>query len=146
MSRRIPLIAIVGVLVVAAVAIIVAVSGGSTSKASTPASSTATSTPPAGRGEVLKLSADPGGQLRFTTSTLTAAKPGKVTLVMTNPSSAGMEHAIAIEGNGVHSDGPTVAPGGTSTVTVNLKKGTYTYYCSVPGHRQAGMVGTLTVN
>ena len=146
MSRRIPLIAIIGVLVVAAVVIIVAASGGGTSKASTPASSTATATPPAGGGEVLKLSADPGGQLRFTTSTLTAAKPGKVTLVMTNPSSAGMEHAIAIDGNGVDSDGPTVAPGGTSSVTVDLKKGTYTYYCPVPGHRQAGMVGTLTVN
>ncbi len=36
-------------------------------------------------------------------------------------------------------------PGGMSDVTVNLPAGTYEYYCSVPGHRQAGMVGTLTV-
>ena len=93
---------------------------------------------------MLRLSAEPGGQLRFNTSTLTA-KPGKVTLVMTNPSSAGMDHAIAVEGNGVDSDGPTVGPGKTSTVTVNLKKGTYEYYCPVPGHEQAGMKGTLTV-
>jgi uncharacterized cupredoxin-like copper-binding protein len=93
---------------------------------------------------VLKLSADPGGQLRFTMPKLTA-KPGKVTLQMANPSSAGMDHAIAVEGNGVDKDGPTVAAGKTSSVTVTLKKGTYTYYCPVPGHKQAGMVGTLTV-
>ena len=64
---------------------------------------------------------------------------------MANPSSAGMDHGIAIEGNGVDSDGPIVAPGKTSSVTVSLKKGTYTYYCPVPGHKQAGMKGTLTV-
>ena len=92
-----------------------------------------------------RLSADPGGQLRFNTSNLTA-KPGKVTLRMTNPSSAGMDHGIAVEGNGVDSDGPTVAPGNVSSVTVTLKKGTYTFYCPVPGHLQAGMKGTLTVS
>jgi plastocyanin len=143
MSRRISLIAIVGVIAVAAVVLVVADSGGSsTSGAST--RSTAASAPTA-RGEVLRLSADPGGQLRFTSSKLTAAKPGTVTLVMTNPSSAGMDHGIAIDGNGVDRDGPVVGAGSTSTLTVTLKKGTYTYYCPVPGHRQAGMVGTLTV-
>jgi uncharacterized cupredoxin-like copper-binding protein len=39
-----------------------------------------------------------------------------------------------------------VAKGGKSTVTVDLKPGKYTFYCPVPGHRQAGMQGTLTVN
>ena len=39
-----------------------------------------------------------------------------------------------------------MSPGSTSTVTATLKKGTYTYYCPVPGHKQAGMVGTLTVS
>lgn len=91
------------------------------------------------------MSADPAGQLRFTSSTLTAAKPGKVTLIMSNPSSAGMDHGISVEGNGVDQDGPIVAPGSTSTLTVTLKKGKYTYYCPVPGHKQAGMVGTLVV-
>jgi uncharacterized cupredoxin-like copper-binding protein len=35
--------------------------------------------------------------------------------------------------------------GGSKTVTVNVKPGTYKFFCSVPGHRQAGMEGTLTV-
>ena len=38
-----------------------------------------------------------------------------------------------------------VTNGGTSTVTVTLKPGTYTFYCSVDGHEAAGMKGTLTV-
>ena len=147
MSRRFSLIAAVAVVVVAAVIVLViAESGGSySSNASSSSGSAATGAQPTGEGEVVKLSADPAGQLRFTASHLTVAKPGKVTLVMANPSSAGMDHAIAIEGGGVDSDGPTVGPGSTSKVTVSLKKGTYTYYCPVPGHKQAGMTGTLTV-
>jgi uncharacterized cupredoxin-like copper-binding protein len=39
----------------------------------------------------------------------------------------------------------TIQDGGTATLTVDLPAGTYEYYCDVPGHRQAGMIGTLTV-
>jgi plastocyanin len=142
MSRRLPLLAVVPV----AAALLLAACGGGSSSSSGGANAAATSTPtPAAKGKVLSLSADPGGQLRFTKAKLTLAKPGTVTLRMTNPSSAGMDHGIAIEGNGVDKDGPTVAAGQVSTVTVTLKKGKYTYYCPVPGHKQAGMVGTLTV-
>ncbi|MEO8968898.1 MAG: plastocyanin/azurin family copper-binding protein [Solirubrobacteraceae bacterium] len=35
--------------------------------------------------------------------------------------------------------------GGSRTLTVKLTPGTYTYFCSVPGHRMGGMQGTLTV-
>jgi uncharacterized cupredoxin-like copper-binding protein len=141
MSRRLPILAVVPV---AAALLLAACGGGSSS--SSGANAAATSTPtPAAKGKVLSLSADPGGQLRFTKTKLTLAKPGTVTLRMTNPSSAGMDHGIAVEGNGVDKDGPTVAAGQVSTVTVTLKKGKYTYYCPVPGHKQAGMVGTLTV-
>jgi plastocyanin len=143
MRKRTSLLAVAPV----AIALVVAGCGGNSSSGSgTASTAAATATPtPAAQGKVLALSADPGGQLRFTTSKLSVAKPGRITLRMANPSSAGMDHGIAIEGNGVDSDGPTVGVGQTSTVTATLKKGTYTYYCPVPGHKQAGMVGTLTV-
>ena len=144
MSRRLSLL----ILPVAAAAII-AGCGSSNSNSSNASAPTATPTAAAntsstGKGQVLSLAADPGGALRFTKTSLTA-KPGKVTLVMKNPSTAGMQHGISIEGNGVDSDGQIVDPGGTSTVSATLKKGTYEYYCPVPGHKQAGMTGTLTV-
>ena len=95
-----------------------------------------------GGGSTLKLSADPSGQLKFNTSSL-SGKAGNVTLVMDNPSS--VPHAIAVEGNGVDKAGNTVQQGGTSKVSAKLKPGTYTFYCPVDGHKQAGMQGTLTV-
>ena len=65
---------------------------------------------------------------------------------MNNPSTSGVPHGIAVEGNGVDQDGKTVQPGGKSTDTLTLKPGTYTFYCPVPGHKEAGMKGTLVVN
>ncbi len=62
---------------------------------------------------------------------------------MTNPSS--VPHDIAITGNGVSVIGPIVSSGAKSTVTADLKPGTYTFYCSVDAHRAAGMQETLTV-
>jgi plastocyanin len=79
----------------------------------------------------------------FNHKTLTA-KHGKVTLVMANPS--GLQHAIAVEGHGIDKKGKTVNKGGASRVTVTLKKGTYTFYCPVDGHKAAGMKGKLIVS
>jgi plastocyanin len=62
---------------------------------------------------------------------------------MVNKSS--VPHDIAITGGGLNQIGAVVQNGGVSTVSTTLKPGTYTFYCSVPGHRQAGMQGTLTV-
>jgi plastocyanin len=143
MFRRLSLLAIAPV----AVALVIAGCGSSNSSstaAATPTKSSSSTSSTSGQGQVLKISADPGGQLRFNISKLTA-KPGKVTIVMANPASAGMDHGVSIQGNGVQQDGSIVAAGKTSTVTATLKKGTYAFYCPVPGHRQAGMVGTLTV-
>jgi plastocyanin len=98
----------------------------------------------AAAGKTLKLSANPNGQLRFNTNKLTTTH-GKVTLLMMNPNGSGIPHGIAVQGNGVDKDGKPAAPGRTSTVSAALKKGTYTFYCPVDGHRAAGMKGTLTV-
>jgi plastocyanin len=95
-----------------------------------------------GGGETLKLAADKSA-LKFDKTSLTA-KAGKVTLEMENPSQ--LPHAIAIKGNGVDVDGKTIGNGETSTASTDLKPGTYTFYCPVPGHEAAGMKGTLTVN
>jgi uncharacterized cupredoxin-like copper-binding protein len=92
----------------------------------------------------VRLSADAKGKLKFNTTHLTASH-GRVTLVMKNPGGSGTAHAIAVQGKGINSKGRTVSPGGTSRVTVTLKKGTYTFYCPVDGHRAAGMKGTLVV-
>jgi plastocyanin len=128
---------------VALLVLAVAGCGGSSSNSST-TSTGAASTQPAGGGQTEKLSADPNGALKFTQTSL-AAKSGTVTIQMTNPSSSGVEHGIAVEGNGVDQDGPIVQPGGTSTLTVNLKPGKYEFYCPFDSHKQQGMTGTLTV-
>ena len=120
--------------------------GGSTgtSASSTPGAATSTPAPSSsgGASTKLSLSADPSGNLKFNKSSL-SAKAGTVTITMDNPAS--IPHGVAVEGNGVDKDGQIVQKGGKSTVTVNLKPGKYTFYCPVPGHRQAGMQGTLTV-
>jgi plastocyanin len=95
-----------------------------------------------GGGRALTLGADPAGELSFDTQTL-EARAGRVTIRMENPSS--VPHNVSVEGRGVDEEGRTVGQGGTSTVAAELRPGEYDFYCSVPGHRQGGMEGTLTV-
>ena len=97
----------------------------------------------AGNSSTLSLSADASGALKFNKKVL-STKSGAVTINMSNPSS--VPHGIAVEGNGVDKDGQTVTSGGTSTVSVTLKPGKYTFYCPVDGHKDAGMKGDLTVS
>lgn len=116
-----------------------------TTKRENAATTTTATTPPAHAAAAkLNLSADQSGGLSFTQTQLSATS-GTVTLVMDNPKTTGQQHAIAVEGNGVDKDGPTVGPGQTSTVTATLNPGKYTFYCPVPGHKAAGMKGTLTI-
>ena len=117
----------------------------SASKPTSPSTSTTAKTPSKASGTQVKLKADPDGSLYFEPKGTQKAKAGTVTLVMTNPGSTGKQHGIGIQGNGLDKDGPIVAPGSTSTVTVSLKPGKYTFYCPVPGHRKGGMQGTLVV-
>jgi plastocyanin len=117
--------------------------GGSTGTGTSAASSS--SAPAAGASGNLAIAANPSGSLSYDKKTL-SAKAGKVTITMTNMSPVG--HNITIQkgtSGAVLGSTPTFM-GGTKSVSVNLKAGTYTFYCSVPGHRQGGMVGTLTVS
>jgi plastocyanin len=94
-----------------------------------------------GASSSLKLTADPGGALKFDTKQLNA-KAGKVTITMDNPSST--PHAVEVEGNGVEEETKTLTQG-NAKLTVDLKPGKYEFYCPVDGHKAAGMEGTLTV-
>jgi plastocyanin len=95
-----------------------------------------------GGGGALALRADPGGNLSFDKQSL-EAPGGEVTIRMGNPSA--LPHNVSVEGDGVDEEGETVEKGGTSEVSADLSAGEYTFYCSVPGHREGGMEGTLTV-
>jgi plastocyanin len=110
-----------------------------------PKATTGTPAPPsspAAAATTLKLAANPAGQLAYDTKQL-SAKAGKVTIDLSNTSP--VEHDVAIaQGSKVLGQTP-VFTGGSKSVTLSLKPGTYTFYCTVPGHRQAGMEGTLTV-
>jgi len=92
-------------------------------------------------GEV-DIPADPQGALAYLFGSA-KAKDGQLTLASKNDSS--IDHNIAIEGGGVDKLGPVVKNGGVSEVSFDAKPGEYTYYCSVPGHREGGMLGKLTV-
>ena len=94
------------------------------------------------RATVLHLKAEASG-LRYDKKTL-HAHAGKVTIMMKNLSV--LKHDVAIKGHGVNRKGKIVGKGGTSTVTATLKKGRYEFYCSVDGHAEAGMKGTLIVS
>jgi plastocyanin len=94
-------------------------------------------------GSTLSFEADPGGGLAYTSDTATA-KAGKVTVEFTNPQA--LTHDVAIEDSSGETVGKTdLIEEGSTSATVDLKSGEYTFYCTVPGHREGGMEGTLTV-
>jgi len=96
-----------------------------------------------GSAAAVDIEADPSGQLAFTSDDA-SAKAGKVTVNFTNTSP--VPHDVRIESSGGEELGGTeVLSEGNESAEVDLKPGEYTFFCSVPGHRQAGMEGTLTV-
>jgi len=139
-------------LVAVALALGLAACGGSssssTSSSSAPAPSSSSTSSSAsgssGGGSTIKDAADPSGQLKFTSSTLTASA-GKATIDFTNSSSVPHNMTI-VDSSGKQVGATPTFTGGTKSFTADLKPGKYTFYCSVPGHRQAGMQGTLTVS
>jgi plastocyanin len=118
------------------------VKGGGASEEKAGGEAATGSQPSGGASETLKLSAEPS-EIAFNTTQLTAKKAGKVTIDFNNPSA--LEHDVAIEQGGKQiAISETIAEGSTS-VSANLKPGTYTFLCTIPGHAEAGMEGTLTV-
>jgi plastocyanin len=111
------------------------------SAASTPAQAPTGAT--SGSGQALALAANPAGQLKYDKTSLTA-KAGKVSIAFTNMSPEEHNMTIASTSGAVVGATPTFQ-GGSKTLTLNLKPGTYKFFCTVPGHRAAGMEGTLTV-
>jgi len=95
----------------------------------------------AGPGGTLQLAADPT-QIAFDTTSL-SSKPGKVTIEFDNPSA--IEHDVAVEKDGEELAKSALVTEGKTSVTADLEPGDYTFLCTVPGHAEAGMEGTLTV-
>jgi plastocyanin len=88
-----------------------------------------------GGGETLKLTADPNGDLAYEQKSLSATA-----------GEASTGHDVTIEDQDGNEVAATdVITDDTATASANLKAGTYTFFCSVDAHRQAGMEGTLTV-
>jgi len=114
--------------------------GGSSSSSTTPA--TTGGGGGGGGSSTVKISADPSGALKYE-QTDVSASAGSITIDFTNMSS--LPHDVTIEGNGASGATDEITNSTTST-TVDLEPGTYTFFCSVDGHRAAGMEGTLTVN
>ena len=136
MTRRaLPLVLVLAALVLA----LSACGGGGSSSSTTPAT---TGGGGGGGGSTVKISADPSGALKYE-QTDVSATAGSITIDFTNMSS--LPHDVTIEGNGASGATDQITDSTTST-TVDLDPGTYTFFCSVDGHRAAGMEGTLTVN
>jgi len=150
MKKVLPLL----VLALAAVALVACGSdSGTTTEAETEAASGAAAGESEAGGEsggseggaaTVEIEADPGGGLAYTEEEVTA-EAGDVTIDFNNPQALG--HDVAVESSGGEEEGKTevVAEGASNVTLKGLKPGEYTFYCTVPGHREAGMEGTLTV-
>jgi len=142
-----------GLAAMAALALVACGGGGSSSSTT---NSTSAATPPAGGGggggsssgggatSSIKLAAD-SSDLAFDTDSLTA-KAGNATIDFNNPNDA-IGHDVCVEAEGENELGCSKVVTGSSTTLdlKNLKAGTYTFYCDVDSHKEAGMEGTLTV-
>ena len=95
-----------------------------------------------GSGGSVDISAVPDGSFAYEQDAVEAAA-GEVTINFDNPATLG--HDVQVEGPDGDLGGTDVISEDSTTVTVNLEAGDYTFYCSVAGHREGGMEGDLAV-
>ena len=131
--------------VVALSALGLAACGGGDDNNDTTAAATPATTAPAGGGggSTVDISTPSGSNLAFDQKDV-SAKAGSVTIDFDNKQT--VSHDVKVEdSSGQELGGTDLVSSGTANATVDLQPGTYTFFCSVPGHREAGMEGTLTV-
>jgi plastocyanin len=113
-----------------------------TAASAAPATTTATAGG-GGGGSTVDISTPSGSQLAFDQKDV-SAKAGSVTISFDNKQP--LQHDVKVEdSSGQELGGTDLVSDATATATVDLQPGSYTFFCSVPGHREAGMEGTLTV-
>jgi plastocyanin len=136
---------------VACVAVVAALGLAACGGGSTNNDTTAAATPPAtttggggaGGSSTVNISTPSGTELAYDQKSA-SAKAGSVTIDFTNNES--IPHDVAVESSSGDTVGQTdLVASGTANTTVDLQPGTYQFFCTVPGHREAGMQGTLTV-
>jgi plastocyanin len=110
--------------------------------ATAPAETTEEAAGGGGAAETVEVSADPGGSLAFEQNTLSASA-GPTTFEFANDATLG--HDFCLERDGEDVGCTDVISGDTDVLEADLESGEYTFYCSVSGHREGGMEGTLTV-
>ena len=143
--RRVSLVASVAAVAALGLA---ACGGGSSDNSTTaasapPANTTATTGGGGGGSSTVNISTPSGSDLAYDQKDVSASA-GQVTVDFKNNES--IPHDVAIEDSSGKELGATdLVASGSANTTVNLTPGTYTFFCTVPGHREAGMEGTLTV-
>ncbi len=130
---------------VAALGLVLAACGGDDGGGLAPAPTppTAPTASPAVTGAAIVLGAAADGSLAYGATTLDV-EAGEITIAFSNPSST--PHNVAVEGEGIDTVFGEIVTAGEAPITLTLEPGTYTFFCSVPGHRSAGMEGTITVS
>ncbi len=143
--RRVSAIAAVAALAMLGLA---ACGGGSSNNDTTAAATPPPATTTGGGGgggaaSTVNISTPSGTDLAYNQKDV-SAKAGSVTIDFQNNES--IPHDVAVESSSGDTVGQTdLVASGTANTTVDLQPGTYTFFCTVPGHREAGMEGTLTV-